>query len=1241
MDLTNDNSTRRYSCVLFGTLDIDGEGEYYCYLKQGSNINTWVLTTKDVTKVTTSQEKQDCIVAVLKTHLNKVTGYGKTYLLTYLLSAFSTMVYMCVNHAKQDIGFLNKAEYSHPTGGFIRYSTFSGGRTYESIELNYEGYKLNLAKFSGSIPVSIPKLSAVEDKKTDVAIISNLGIKTAAMLFKRMGDRLNWYKNKKYTLIDTVEKFRQMMLEFLKAVQKASTDKKSVLVGLDTETTGLSMYNLSPDNPLADHIVAIPFAWEDDKAFLICTDMYYFSNIDASEIYPLFTKLFSRNDDYSYQDIIIEYCGDHFEFSRSNITVGGFNVMFDEMAFFCHQCDVFFDEDGRQLFFNLDTDFVQGTEFIKGSGEAPPISNSLKSQTRRKFHEETLELEELFGKGNEDKFKYLQDPTLALIYGGADADYTRKVIKYAIGMTEPALYRQYRVYDMTLIYRLAVAAWNGMPIDTEAVRKQGDLVKQDLDNLKDFIYHYAWLANRDTIKTKVEQLTASLGADSVEDVNKLLDSDQMFRYPFKPNNHKVLLYDLLHYPVLKRSAKSGEPALDKYVLKKLMSHKRKEKVEVLTQSLRSLHNPEELLVDKEDFNSDAYPLARVFSTYAALNKEYTSYYKPIMEHNLEGHAFYSFTMARAATRRILSPGQTMKGSLKTLVIAPPGQIFMSFDASQIEYRHMASLAYIRTKKILQRAFPDDWERRLEETSIRRTYLMMQKEESDYHIETAAMMTGVRQHQVTHKVRKQYKKIGFGIPYGLGDRSMCEDIFGEINDETMKLTKALLADYKSKQKEIIDLLESTRDSAFVPAEISDEFKEYLGVDKTYVGLVRNFTGFYRLFILENLTRKRVGRIRRQAGNCIIQGGAAELFRRMLYNFWVGCVKVGIHKKVHWLMTVHDELDATVDEDIDIVLLIKVLYECCTLRYKDHIPYYIGINFGANWYDAKSDANELPVIMVQRMIAAYDAGKFSVPSDGNQANNLLILKRHYMCDRIKEELLKIKPDLIPGYVWTEEDRELIDDKFENYVVRSYLEVFSKSDDLIARLNGWQAARDEYGFDNDFLSHKLVDAREVVEDFDFELDNISLDDMTIDLMDDSDDSSSGGESWFGEDSLFDHSLSSDDIIVSDGDDHYSLPDNDFNDDDDLIENPNPTSSFDVFVSKKYVRTKVLRLQDNKYSALTSATSYSGKEKELKSQITSHFTPGSGTIIIIGASVVVVSGIQCSEEELNWLDKLLCEVR
>ena len=53
------------------------------------------------------------------------------------------------------------------------------------------------------------------------------------------------------------------------------------------------------------------------------------------------------------------------------------------------------------------------------------------------------------------------------------------------------------------------------------------------------------------------------------------------------------------------------------------------------------------------------------------------------------------------------------------------------------------------------------------------------------------------------------------------------------------------------------------------------------------------------------------------------------------------------------------------------------EKCTLRYPDHIPYYIGINFGNNWADAKADANELPVIMVKRMVQAYDEGWFTIP------------------------------------------------------------------------------------------------------------------------------------------------------------------------------------------------------------------------------------------------------------------------
>lgn len=1229
------DSTQR---VLFGTLEVEGEGSYYVFLKQTRTANTWLLTDREILSTGALSVSKDNIVAILKSFsTGRLQGDGKTYLLTRLMSNIGTMMYLCANSTHMQIGFLTKGTYTQEsTGAFIQFTSSTGGRTFFELQMSYEGFRLNLSAYNRGFPIKLPKLSPVLDKSSKAAVVANLGIKTASHLFRRMGDRLRWYVDKKYVLIDSKEKFQNMMLEFLTAVQQAALENKTVLVGLDTETTGLNMLDLAPDNPLRDNVVAIPFAWKDDEAYLICTDMFYFSNVEPEDVYPLFTTLFRRNVDFSFPDIDLDYCGQHFNFSRMNITVSGWNVMFDEQAFFSEGADIFFDEDGRQLYFNLNTDLQQGQKGFEEHGTYQ-IPNSLKSQTRRMLGDETLELNELFGKGNEDKFRYLQDPELALIYGGADADYTRKMVREGRSMTEKALYAQYRKYDMTIAYMLAKASWKGMPIDSDAVKREGDLVYKDLERLKDFIYHYAWLANRDTLKDKMKQLQDTLGIEEVSEIGEFLDESKMFRYPFTPANHKKLLFSMLKYPVKKYSKKSGEPALDKEVLQKLMNHKRETPVEVLKENIMSISDPTEVLIDKDLFNSDAYPLARVFSTYATKNKEYTSYYKPILTHDTEGRMFYSSTLARAATRRILNPGQTLKGSLKKLVVAPEGKLFMSFDASQIEYRHMASLAYIRTKKLLQQKHPNDWEERLSSTTVAGVHRLMQKEEADYHIETAASMTGVRQHEITPKVRKRYKNIGFGIPYGLGDRNMCENLHnGVVNEATMKETRELLADFKKKQKEVIDLLESTRDSAFIPANISDSHRKYLGVGDSHVGLVRNFCGFYRVFILENLTRGRVGRMRRQAGNCIIQGGAAELFRRMLYNFHIGCCKEGIVDKVQWLITVHDELDALIDDSIDIMKLIKVIYNYCTLRYDDHIPYYVGINFGPNWYAAKSDDNELPVIMVQRMIDAYDRGIFSIPSDGNQAQNLLKLKRHYMCDRIYEELKKILPNLTQDYQYTDEDIAHIDDKFENYIVRSYMDVFSSGGkSLKEKVLAWHEARKEYGFGVSFLTTRFD-----MSDIDFSDFDLSDMDLSIDLLSDDDDSSlkeSVEGNWFNEISLFDQTMSSDEILVDNLNDSFETDYSSSNSESELIENSNPSSAFDVFIMNRYVRQKVLKVADGMYSVTVAGTEFYGKEKVLAKEVKKRFDSGSDTLIFIGASMFKLENVACTDSDLEWLDKLV----
>lgn len=163
-----------------------------------------------------------------------------------------------------------------------------------------------------------------------------------------------------------------------------------------------------------------------------------------------------------------------------------------------------------------------------------------------------------------------------------------------------------------------------------------------------------------------------------------------------------------------------------------------------------------VLISAEEFNRKRYPLALVIQKYSELNKEYTSYYKPIESENLESKIFKSYNMARIKTRRIANPGQTMKGSLKALVKAYDDDSYvLDFDMSQVEQRIMVSLSHY-TEMIEK----------------------MRNPEKDAHTETASMVESKPPHKITKKERKAAKSVTFGKPFGLGLKKLCEKMFDD-------------------------------------------------------------------------------------------------------------------------------------------------------------------------------------------------------------------------------------------------------------------------------------------------------------------------------------------------------------------------------------------------------------------------------------------------------------------------------
>ena len=243
MDLDNRREpVEQTGMSMLGTLEIDGVGIYSLYYRSTRSAVVWVLMEREVfNQNLDAKARQDCLVAVLRSKSSgKLEGWGAAHYITRMLDNLGEMMYKCVNLGQMTTGFINKGSYTDNMGNLISFESWIGS-AYKELALSYEGFRVNASEYRGKLPLRLPSLEPVIDQKSKAAVMANLGAKTAAALMKRMGDRLDWFKKKNYKLIDTKEKFESMMLDFLRDVQVAHDNRKRVLIGLDTETTGLNM----------------------------------------------------------------------------------------------------------------------------------------------------------------------------------------------------------------------------------------------------------------------------------------------------------------------------------------------------------------------------------------------------------------------------------------------------------------------------------------------------------------------------------------------------------------------------------------------------------------------------------------------------------------------------------------------------------------------------------------------------------------------------------------------------------------------------------------------------------------------------------------------------------------------------------------------------------------------------------------------------------------------------------------
>lgn len=786
------------------------------------------------------------------------------------------------------------------------------------IELYACGKSFNLKQFKFE--------KATKDVQRKILVSSMKSI-TYEMLCDSLD--MSWFeeegkRKKDYRAIKTIREFEEQIITPLaKAAIECGKRGERLDVGLDTETTGLNICDLSFDNPEKDHCVAVPISWEDDKAFVIFTDMEFFDSIPNEYVFkrlapflerapyedytrekelPIEYELYSFSDNKNtvsiekmsafeenaevfdnLEDMITSIKTDSIQpsiedyevtrekvvFYRSWLRIIGHNTIFDGKVIMDYGCLVWFDEDTLQMAFDLNPKSVSGT-------------NKLKNLTRKIFGHETAELSDILGKNNEDKYRYLTEQLVAEVYGGADADYTRQLFRVLRRMMKNKMYYNYQELDVPLLNKLYTSEYHGMNTQKEKVQELAEKTEEDLSRLKEFMYAYVGKVEYYAKKMDVIETKRSIGLLNDEEYERakaecfsVQPKNPRYEFELKASSIRHVIYEILGYPILaytdgKEDGSGKLPKTDKVVMKKLCKSVKKDETETGSWDKGITLNDDILSSAITKAQYDALIQAgheKAAKEYVLVSKkEFNNCKYPLAivlqkyaELNKEYTAYYM---------------PILKDNLD-------GKLYKSYSMARIETRRIANAGQTMKGNLKQYIIPfsDDYymldfdlssiEYRIMASLSGLTSVIekMKNPENDYHVETASLMFGIPAYQVDKKTRKSAKCVGFGVPYGLSVHSLAENLFGVANEETVFKTRMLLAKWESVNGPVVKYLNKKRDEALTEVELSNELRDFMDaweydIEKDLKGKIIRKT--IRLDKNGNKVPKKIGMVTNELG-----------------------------------------------------------------------------------------------------------------------------------------------------------------------------------------------------------------------------------------------------------------------------------------------------------------------------------------------------------------------------------------
>ena len=308
-----------------------------------------------------------------------------------------------------------------------------------------------------------------------------------------------------------------------------------------------------------------------------------------------------------------------------------------------------------------------------------------------------------------------------------------------------------------------------------------------------------------------------------------------------------------------------------------------------------------------------HEVPRLLIEYRELSKLKSTYVDslPLNINPDTGRIHTSFNQTGAATGRLSSsdpnlqniPIRTPRGEeIRRAFIASPGSVLLTADYSQIELR---LLAHLSGDPLLVEAF---------------------ERGGDIHRQTAAVIFGVPDDQVTSEMRSRAKTINFGTIYGQGPFALAR-MLSITQDEA----KRFIAEYFQRFAGVRTWLDRTVAEARKRGYTETIFKR-----RRYIPELKD----------KNFNMRAFGE--RTATNSPLQGSAADLIKVAMIRIAAGLAEGKLGTRM--LLQVHDELVFEVPEDereAASVLVKREMEGAARLR----VPLVVSIGTGPNWVEAK--------------------------------------------------------------------------------------------------------------------------------------------------------------------------------------------------------------------------------------------------------------------------------------------------